>query len=198
MADQPVKDSAFPDIGYVAVCYVKLSTVRRRAYSIFKTFHSPGSDSESSWWACEDQRQQSINSTKSHRRDLPGYLRHDAGAKDLYFTIMSMSTTSTATYILAKYSRAYPTSASSTQEIDAEWQHFTNPTVRLILDMKKSGNGELESYRVRILWSLNTGQDGMDIDQRDVLFVSHSFFLSEKILELALGRLRVALVLEHA
>lgn len=104
---------------------------------------------------------------------LPIYLRHDAGAKDLLFAAMSMSTTSTATYILVKYSRAYPNAHSNgTQEQDVEWQHFTNPTIRLILDIKKSGNGELESYRVRILWSLNAGQDGMDVDQRDVIFVS--------------------------
>lgn len=83
-----------------------------------------------------------------------------------------MSTTATVTYILSKYSRAYPSQAPGSQESEAEWQHFTNPTICLVLDMKKSGEGELESYRVRILWSLNAGQDSMDIDQPDVVFVS--------------------------
>ncbi|GJE92082.1 hypothetical protein PsYK624_082350 [Phanerochaete sordida] len=83
---------------------------------------------------------------------------------------MSLSTTATTTYTLAKYSRAYPAQTSGSHENDSEWQHFTNPVIRLILDLRKSARGELESYRLRILWSLNSGQDMMDIDQRDVSF----------------------------
>ncbi|KAJ3539281.1 hypothetical protein NM688_g6387 [Phlebia brevispora] len=82
---------------------------------------------------------------------------------------LSTSTTSTTAYTLVKYSRAYP-SASKTQEGDAEWQHFTNPTIRLILDMRKKSSGELESYRCRVLWSLNSGEDAMDVDQNEVTF----------------------------
>lgn len=84
---------------------------------------------------------------------------------------MSLSTTSTATYDLTKYSRAYPSQAS-TNEADVEWQHYTNPVIRLVLDIKKTAAGELESYRVRVLWVLNAGLDAMDVDQRDVIFVS--------------------------
>ncbi|KAF7793873.1 hypothetical protein EIP86_004995 [Pleurotus ostreatoroseus] len=83
---------------------------------------------------------------------------------------LSTSTTSTSAYILTKYSRAYP-SASKIQESDAEWQHFTNPTIRLVLDMRKSSSGELESYRCRVLWCLSSGDDSMDIDQNEVTFV---------------------------
>lgn len=93
----------------------------------------------------------------------------------LLSTIMSLSTTSTAVYILSKYSRAYQSAtASGTQDENAEWQHFTNPVIRLVLDVKKSSNGELESYRVRILWSINSarGPDSMDVDQQEVCFVS--------------------------
>lgn len=97
---------------------------------------------------------------------------------DLIFAIMSLSTTSTAVYILSKYSRAHQSStASGTQDENAEWQHFTNPVIRLVLDIKKSSNGELESYRVRILWSINAarGPDSMDVDQQEVCFVSICF-----------------------
>ncbi|KAI0341868.1 hypothetical protein BDW22DRAFT_1429388 [Trametopsis cervina] len=84
---------------------------------------------------------------------------------------MSLSTTSTATYVLTKYSRAYPSPANA-NEADVEWQHFTNPIIRLVLDIKKAADGELDSYRVRVLWSLSTGiePDAMDIDQPEVVF----------------------------
>lgn len=90
----------------------------------------------------------------------------------IVLAIMSVSTTSTLTYLLSKYSRAQLSQDSGVRELEAEWQHFTNPTIRLVLDIKKSGKGELESYRVRIIWSLNAAQDSMDVDQQDVLFVS--------------------------
>ena len=76
---------------------------------------------------------------------------------------MSLSTTSTTAYILTKYPRAY-TSASGTQESDAEWRHYTNPPIRLVLEMRKPAAGELESYLFRVLWNLNTGGDAMDVD----------------------------------
>ncbi|PSS38034.1 hypothetical protein PHLCEN_2v119 [Hermanssonia centrifuga] len=85
---------------------------------------------------------------------------------------MSLSTTETTVYVLTKYSRAYPSSTSGAQDANAEWQHFTNPVIRLVLDMKKDSRSDLESYRVRILWSINSGQDSMDLDQHEVVFVS--------------------------
>lgn len=48
--------------------------------------------------------------------------------------------------------------------------------MRLLLDVKKSTNGELESIQLRILWSMNSGTDLMDADQRDVVFVRSSHF----------------------
>ncbi|KAI0812422.1 hypothetical protein BC629DRAFT_1472855, partial [Irpex lacteus] len=56
---------------------------------------------------------------------------------------------------------------------DVEWQHFTNPVMQLVLDIKKnSTSGEPEAYRVRVLWFLNQGGqvDAMDVDQREVVF----------------------------
>ncbi|KAI0695480.1 hypothetical protein BC835DRAFT_1414870 [Cytidiella melzeri] len=84
---------------------------------------------------------------------------------------MSLSTTSTTAYVLTKYSRAYP-SHTNTTDLDAEWQHYTNPVIRLVLDLKKKGNGELESYRVRVLWSINqvASLEAMDVDRHDVVF----------------------------
>ena len=86
---------------------------------------------------------------------------------------MSHSTTATTTHILLKYSRSYPSVSNhtSSQGPNVEWQHYVNPVMRLVLDVKKSTRGEMESVRLRILWSMNSGTDGMDVDQRDVVFV---------------------------
>ncbi|KAF8197849.1 hypothetical protein BJ912DRAFT_46598 [Pholiota molesta] len=50
-----------------------------------------------------------------------------------------------------------------------EWQHFTNPTLRLLLDMKISQTKELESVRLRIIWSINPTVDA-EVGQQDVVF----------------------------
>jgi hypothetical protein len=95
---------------------------------------------------------------------------------------MSHSTTKTSSYTISKYSRAYPvkrTIAKSQLLSDAspetmqEWQHFTNPTLRLLLDMKISQNKELESVRLRIIWSINPTVDA-EVGQQDVVFASFS------------------------
>lgn len=85
----------------------------------------------------------------------------------LPFTFMSHSTTTTATYTLVKYSRSYPNSA---QDANSEWQHYTKPTLKLILDVKKSlTTGELESVFLRIVWSM---ENSYAQDQSEVSFVS--------------------------
>ncbi|OSX66150.1 hypothetical protein POSPLADRAFT_1043638 [Postia placenta MAD-698-R-SB12] len=82
---------------------------------------------------------------------------------------MSRSTTATTTYNLVKYSRSYPQAAGSDQ-LDQEWQHFTNPVIRLVVDVKKASSGDLENFRTRILWTLQASNDCMDVDQREVVF----------------------------
>lgn len=74
----------------------------------------------------------------------------------------STTLTSTATHTLLKYSRSYASS---------EWQHFVNPVIKLLLEVKKSSQGELTSFRLRILWFMGSGNEGMDSDQREVSFV---------------------------
>ncbi|EPQ57190.1 hypothetical protein GLOTRDRAFT_127560 [Gloeophyllum trabeum ATCC 11539] len=85
---------------------------------------------------------------------------------------MAHSTTATASHTLLKYSRSYPSQRPSTgpSGIEAEWQHFANPVIRLVLDTRKSARGELESVRLRILWSMDTGLDSMDAGQGEVTF----------------------------
>ncbi|KDQ57644.1 hypothetical protein JAAARDRAFT_687260 [Jaapia argillacea MUCL 33604] len=78
---------------------------------------------------------------------------------------LSHSTTATSSYILLKYSKSYPS-----QHPDQEWQHFVNPVIGLILDVKKASTGDLESVRLRIIWSMNSGKDSMEIDQVEVVF----------------------------
>ncbi|KAJ7172061.1 hypothetical protein C8R46DRAFT_1084702 [Mycena filopes] len=68
----------------------------------------------------------------------------------------SSSSCTTQTYTLEKYSRAYsPKKASGS----SEWQHFTNPVLRLILDSKLPPDGTMEdsSVRLRIIWTMNGG-----------------------------------------
>ncbi|KAF5380461.1 hypothetical protein D9615_004626 [Tricholomella constricta] len=67
---------------------------------------------------------------------------------------MSHSTTATSTYALAKYSKSYPAGPQPNPDSStSDWQHFTNPSIRLVLDVKKGV--ELESVRLRILWSMD-------------------------------------------
>ncbi|KAI9061788.1 hypothetical protein FKP32DRAFT_1630797 [Trametes sanguinea] len=87
---------------------------------------------------------------------------------------MSVSTTTTATYELVKYSRAYGHTAGNTQSDQAtaelQWQHFVNPVIKLTMDTRKSAEGHLESYRLRIVWTFSAGPHAMDVDQREVIF----------------------------
>ncbi|TFK68687.1 hypothetical protein BDN72DRAFT_841474 [Pluteus cervinus] len=70
---------------------------------------------------------------------------------------MSHSTTQTSVYMLTKYSRSYPTPAQSQQDNSLEWQHYTNPVLRLVLDLKTQSSGQLESARLRVIWSVPSG-----------------------------------------
>ncbi|OCH91449.1 hypothetical protein OBBRIDRAFT_886969 [Obba rivulosa] len=83
---------------------------------------------------------------------------------------MALSTITSATYDLLKYSRCYAPSPLSSGQGDLEWQHFSNPTIRLVLDARKPDKGDLESFRLRIIWSLNNGPNSTETDQRDVVF----------------------------
>lgn len=87
---------------------------------------------------------------------------------------MSLSTTSTTAYTLSKYSRSHPLPGA--KQVNEEWQHYTNPTIRLVLDMKKSASGVIESYRCRVLWSLGAGSDAIDVEQNVVTFVGIYIF----------------------
>ncbi|KAI8993872.1 hypothetical protein BD414DRAFT_480697 [Trametes punicea] len=84
---------------------------------------------------------------------------------------MSLSTTTTATYGLVKYSRAYghnPNAPSDQSEL--QWQHFVNPVIQLTMDTRRSTEGQLESYRLKIIWMFSSGPNSMDLDQREVIF----------------------------
>lgn len=81
--------------------------------------------------------------------------------------IMSHSTTATSTYPLAKYSKSYPSTLQKAAESTPEWQHFTNPSIRLVLDVRKGA--QLESVRLRIMWSMDSDSDPA---QREVVFAS--------------------------
>lgn len=85
---------------------------------------------------------------------------------------MSLTTTTTTTYELSKYSKAYNNlNNTASSQTELEWQHFVNPIIQLVLDIKKSPSGQLESYRLRIIWTFGAGLDSMDTDQREVIFV---------------------------
>lgn len=81
---------------------------------------------------------------------------------------MSRSMTATTTYELSKYSRANPNGRS---EAEQEWQHFTNPIITLVVDAKKASTGDIESFRTRVLWAFNAGNDSVATDRNEVVFV---------------------------
>lgn len=86
--------------------------------------------------------------------------------------IMSLSTSTTTTYDLTKYSRAYSqTPSTQSDQGELQWQHFVNPIIRLTMETRKSLDGHLESYRLKIVWTFSAGLDAMDVDQREVGFV---------------------------
>lgn len=86
---------------------------------------------------------------------------------------MSLHTTTTGSFALTKYSRSYGGSAGHNQLVSENgWQHFTNPVMKLLLDVKKSpSSGELLSLRLRILWCIEMQASDMQVDQREVIFV---------------------------
>lgn len=85
---------------------------------------------------------------------------------------MSRSTISTTTQLISKYSRAYSTNPTGSQNLEGEWQHFSNPILKVVLDVKRSESGvRLESFRLRVLWNMNAEGDAMDVDQREFVFV---------------------------
>ncbi|KAJ7286292.1 hypothetical protein C8J57DRAFT_1708613 [Mycena rebaudengoi] len=75
------------------------------------------------------------------------------------------TTTETTTYMLEKYSRAY---SSKKETGNSEWQHFTNPVLRIILDTKRSPE-KAESFRLRIVWTMNGGSSSSSADQQEVV-----------------------------
>ncbi|KAJ7161516.1 hypothetical protein C8R43DRAFT_337242 [Mycena crocata] len=75
------------------------------------------------------------------------------------------STTETKTYILDKYSRSYSPKQPS---VSSEWRHFTNPTLRLILDIKLSPV-KAESFRLRVVWAMNDGPGSGGLAQNVIL-----------------------------
>lgn len=85
---------------------------------------------------------------------------------------MSLHTTTTALFALTKYSRSYGGGATHSQlAAENEWQHFTNPIMKLLLDVKKSpSSGELLSLRLRIFWCIDMQAIDMQVDQREVVF----------------------------
>ena len=86
--------------------------------------------------------------------------------------LMSRSTISTTAQPISKYSRAYSTNPTGSQNPDGEWQHFSNPVLKVVLDVKRSeAVDRLESFRLRVLWNINAEGDAMDVDQREFIFV---------------------------
>ncbi|KAG2153722.1 uncharacterized protein EDB93DRAFT_1239672 [Suillus bovinus] len=86
---------------------------------------------------------------------------------------MAQFTTTSVTFPLAKYSRSYPTTSSSSSSqnpaTDAEWQHFVHPVINLYLDAKKSSTGNLVSVRFRVVWNFDSNTNSADVDQREII-----------------------------
>jgi len=70
---------------------------------------------------------------------------------------MAYTTTATTTYPLLKYSRSYPIGGGNTTTTTHDWQHFTNPSLRLVLDVTKTEKSELRSVRIKVIWTIQNG-----------------------------------------
>ncbi|PPQ98795.1 hypothetical protein CVT24_003353 [Panaeolus cyanescens] len=93
---------------------------------------------------------------------------------------MNHSTTGTFTYSISKYSRSYPPATATTPGSDpaSEWQHFTNPVIRLVLDVKTATTtNELEAVRLRVLWKMDMTQGSKDTEE-DLDLLALSFLPS--------------------
>lgn len=95
-------------------------------------------------------------------------------------SMMGHFTTGTSSFILSKYSRSYPIKRSAPKvqfpahggpEFSSDWQHFTNPVIRLILDVKTSSDAEIESVKLRIVWEINNGIE-TGVNSQNVIFAS--------------------------
>lgn len=80
---------------------------------------------------------------------------------------MLRSVVTTGSYTIDKYSRSYPSPLVRTQSQDLgasqpDWQHFSNPVITLMLDVKKSMDNNFESVRLRVSWNMNLGHDGVE------------------------------------
>ncbi|KAI9463606.1 hypothetical protein BJY52DRAFT_924053 [Lactarius psammicola] len=94
---------------------------------------------------------------------------------------MLHSVVTTGSYPIEKYSRSYPSPLVRTlsQGLGAsqpEWQHFSNPVITLTLDVKKTMEHNFESVRLRVLWNMNVGHDGVEreITMEDLDLLSFS------------------------
>ncbi|KAL5523884.1 hypothetical protein ACEPAG_8057 [Sanghuangporus baumii] len=75
---------------------------------------------------------------------------------------MSRTTSSKNIFTLTKYSRATSRQQDNLQgsqmpKGDCDWQHHTQPVLRLLLETRKSAQGVPEQMRLRIVWSVSNG-----------------------------------------
>ncbi|KAL5485103.1 hypothetical protein ACEPAI_7745 [Sanghuangporus weigelae] len=75
---------------------------------------------------------------------------------------MSRTTSSKNIFTITKYSRATSKQQDNLQGSqmprgDCDWQHHTQPVLRLLLETRKSAQGIPEQMRLRIVWSVSNG-----------------------------------------
>ncbi|EIN11717.1 hypothetical protein PUNSTDRAFT_131874 [Punctularia strigosozonata HHB-11173 SS5] len=96
---------------------------------------------------------------------------------------MSRSTISTTRYVLARYSRSYPSSeapnssatGASEREGTSEWEQFFKPLLQLTLQRTVGAeNNTIESVRLRIAWDMSPQGDPQEIVLEDLDLLSFS------------------------
>ena len=86
-----------------------------------------------------------------------------ASTSSLATTNMSRPTSSKTVFSLTKYSRAIFGNPESPQggqipRGDFDWHHHTQPTIRLLLETRKSPEGVPEQMRLRVVWSVSNSR----------------------------------------
>lgn len=66
---------------------------------------------------------------------------------------MSRSTMTRTTHVLTKYSKSVNNTLLPQKSGDLRWKDYTEPYLQILLEISRSPSNELESVRLRVVWS---------------------------------------------
>ena len=88
-----------------------------------------------------------------------------------------MSAPTRTVYSLEKYSRATPHEKQGGKGFELEWHHHTTPVLRLLLEIRRTHAGNVESARMRVVHTRMSSANGTSTHENTVLVSTR--YLSE-------------------